>query len=125
MRTLLPAIGLSALVVLGCAGHRGGSAVFSDLPSSGRPSSSWPKEKIIVTPDTLLTGKVVKVNLDGRFVVLSFPIGHLPALEQRLSIYRHGLRMGEVRVTGPQLDDNVVGDIVAGDAHVGDDVRAQ
>ena len=70
-------------------------------------------------------GKVTKVNLEGHFVVLTFPIGHLPALEQHLNLYRHGLKTGEVRVSGPQLDDNIVGDIIAGEAQPGDDVRAQ
>ena len=78
-----------------------------------------------MTPDTVLVGKVVKVNVEGRFVVLSFPIGHLPVMEQRLTVYRGGLKVGEVRVTGPQLDDNVVGDIAAGEAQVGDQVRSQ
>jgi hypothetical protein len=78
-----------------------------------------------MTPDTRLVGKVTKVNVEGRFVVLTFPIGHLPALQQRLNLYRRGLKVGEVRVTGPQLDDNVVGDIVVGDAQAGDEVRSQ
>ena len=78
-----------------------------------------------MTPDTDLVGKVAKVNSDGRFVVITFPIGHLPTLNQRLNIYRRGLKVAEVRVTGPQLDDNVVADIAAGDARAGDEVRAQ
>jgi hypothetical protein len=86
---------------------------------------SNPSEKLIVTPDNLLVGKIARVNAEGRFVVLTFPIGHLPTLEQRLSVYRHGLKIGEVRVTGPQLDDSVVGDLVAGEAQPGDEVRAQ
>lgn len=78
-----------------------------------------------VTADDLLVGKVAKVNPEGRFVILTFPIGHLPALQQRLSVYRLGLKVGEVRITGPQLDDSVAGDIVAGEAQAGDEVRAQ
>lgn len=80
-------------------------------------------QRLIVTPETGLQGKVMKINSAGRFVVLNFPVGHLPVLEQRLSVYRRGLKVGEVRVTGPQLDDNVVGDVVAGEAAVGDLVR--
>ncbi len=81
------------------------------------------KQGLIVTPETRLLGKVVRVNASGRFVVLNFPIGHLPALEQRLNVYHLGLKVGEVRVTGPQLDDNVVADLVAGNATAGDEVR--
>jgi hypothetical protein len=125
MRTLLSIVCLGALVLSGCSSHRGGSASFSEIAISSKPSSSGPKEKLIMTPDNLLVGKIARVNMDGHFVVLTFPIGHLPALEQRLNVYRRGLKVGEVRATGPQLDDNVVGDIIAGEAQAGDQVRAQ
>ena len=49
----------------------------------------------------------------------------LPALEQRLIVYRGGLKVGEVKVSGPQQDDNIVADIVAGQAEAGDEVRDQ
>ena len=78
-----------------------------------------------MSPDTVLMGKISKVNEDGGFVIMTFPIGHLPLLNQRLNVYRAGLKVGEIKVTGPQLDDNVVGDIAAGDARTGDEVRAQ
>ena len=38
-------------------------------------------------------------------------------------LYRRGLKAGEIKITGPQLEDNVVADIVAGDAEAGDEVR--
>jgi hypothetical protein len=126
VRTFVSTIFAATVVLTGCAGHRGGSPTFSELPVAGGSASvSLPNNKLIMTPDTLLVGKVAKVNVDGRFVVLTFPIGHLPALQQQLNIYRRGLKVGEVRVTGPQLDDNVVGDIAAGDAQPGDEVRSQ
>ena len=68
------------------------------------------------------SGKVVKVNATARFVVLSFPVGHLPAMEQRLNVTRRGLKVGEVKITGPQQEENIVADIVAGDAEEGDEV---
>jgi hypothetical protein len=80
-------------------------------------------QKLIVTPETALVGKVSNVQSAGRFVVLSFPVGHLPALEQRLNVYRRGLKVGELRVTGPQLDDLVVADVLDGEAGLGDEVR--
>jgi hypothetical protein len=82
-----------------------------------------PSQKLIVTPETGLVGKVETANQNLRYVVLSFPIGHLPAMEQRLNVYRHGLKVGEVKVTGPQIEDNVVADIVEGDSGPGDEVR--
>lgn len=125
MRTFLRATGLSALLCAGCAGHSGGSAGFSQVPVGGRPAVEVSSEKIIMTPDSALSGKVARVNQEGRFVVLTFPIGHLPTLNQRLNVYRRGLKVGEIRITGPQLDDNVVGDIGAGEVQVGDEVRSQ
>jgi hypothetical protein len=78
---------------------------------------------LIVTPETGLTGKVLKVNTAGQFVVLNFPIGHLPKVDQQLNVYHLGMKSGEVRVTSHQLDDLVVGDLIVGDAASGDEVR--
>ena len=77
----------------------------------------------MVSPGTALTGKVVKVNPTGRFVVLNFPVGRLPLMESTMDVYRQGLKVGEVRITGPQLDDNIVGDLLRGEAMPGDEVR--
>lgn len=76
-----------------------------------------------MTPDTRVTGKVVRVNPSGQFVVLNFPIGRLPSLQQRMDLYRNGMKVGEVLVTGPHLDDDIVADIVAGAAERGDEAR--
>ena len=125
MRAFLATITAGALVLAGCAGQRGAVPSFSQIPSGNGTSISLPDDRLTITSDYLLVGKVVKANPDGRFVVMSFPIGHLPSLEQRLGIFRKGQKIGEIRVTGPQLDDNVVGDISKGDAQPGDEVRAQ
>jgi len=96
-------------------------AKVETAPAPAEPKSS--SQKLIVTPETGLVGKVEMVNQNARYVVLSFPIGHLPAMEQRLSVYRSGLKVGEVKVSGPQVEDNVVADIVEGDSGPGDEVR--
>ena len=88
-----------------------------------KPADAPPPE--LVTPDASLTGKVSRYNEAGRFVVLEFPIAHLPGVGQRLFVYRNGLKTGEVKVTGPQRDDHTVADITTGEAQVGDDVREQ
>lgn len=124
MRILLSVMVLGCLMLAGCAHNRPAQtqAGFASLPSSPY-SDAASNQKLIITPETGLTGKVVRVNSTDRFVVLNFPIGHLPVLDERLNVYRLGLKVGEVKVTGPQMDDNVVGDLVAGDANVGDEVR--
>jgi hypothetical protein len=80
---------------------------------------------LIVTPGQATTGRVASVNTAGRFVVLTFPLGTMPALEKRMSVYRSGLKVGEVKITGPQLDINIDADIVTGDCRVGDEVREE
>ncbi len=79
----------------------------------------------IVTPDDSLAAKVIKVNTVGRFVVLNFPEGRLPKLEQHLFLYRAGLKVAEVKVVGPQQETSIVADIISGDAQSGDTVRDQ
>src|SRR5262245_59055365 len=115
MRVFLATIAASALVQAGCASHRGAAPSFGEIPAGKGSSISLPDDRLTITSDNLLVGKVAKANADGRFVVMTFPIGHLPAIGQRLNIYRRGQKIGEIRVTGPQLDDNVVGDIATGD----------
>jgi hypothetical protein len=130
MRTLLWIVFLGALAASGCA-HKQASAPpaapappgMSSAPTTNPAQPKQPSQPIIVTPENVLAGKVVKINTAGRFVVLNFPIGRMPPLDQRLNVYRLGLKVGEVKVTGPQLDDNVVGDVVTGDAQTGDEVR--
>ena len=57
--------------------------------------------------------------------MLSFPVGQMPAMGQRLFLYRGGLKVAEVKITGPQNDNNIVADVVDGDAQAGDEVRDQ
>lgn len=94
------------------------------VKTSAQPAkNSGGDAKLIVTPETALIGKVAASNANAKFVVLNFPIGRLPSMEQRLNVYRNGLKVGEVKVTGPQRDDNTVADIVAGESKIGDEVR--
>jgi hypothetical protein len=118
MRVLLSVAVLAVWVGCGCAGRN------SSLPSTtGSPVVRSGNQKLIVTPETAPAGKVVKVNEAGRFVVLNYPVGRLPALEMRLGLYRRGLKVGVVRIVGPQYDDNIVADILEGEAAPGDEAR--
>jgi len=40
-----------------------------------------------------------------------------------MNLYRGGLKVGEVKITGPQDDDNIVADLLTGDSEVGDQAR--
>lgn len=125
MRILLAVVLLGALAGAGC-GHRRAQAPPPGVTASAGAydtnlfsSGTAP----IITPETSVSGKIVRVNTQGRFVVVNFPIGHLPAIGQRLNVYHFGLKVGEVDISGPQYDDNIVGDLVAGGAQAGDSVR--
>lgn len=87
------------------------------------PPKPEPESKLIVTPENMLVGTVATYNTAGRFVVLDFPVGKLPALDQVMFVYRQGLKVGEIRITGPERDHNTVADLVAGEARKGDEVR--
>ena len=109
---LLAMVIATATAGFGCAGTK--SPPARTAPATGQ---------VIVTPDDSLTARVLSVNQVGRFVVLTFPDGRLPKLEQHLFLYRNGLRTAEVKITGPQEDVNVVADLVLGEAQAGDIVR--
>lgn len=70
------------------------------------------------------SGRVAWVNNALRFVVLDFSLRSLPPLDKRLSVYRGGRKIGEVKVTGPSRDNNIAADLISGQADVGDEVRA-
>ena len=103
-----------------------GSATTNSSPKPVEQRKSAKKSKPpIITADVALRGKVSRYNADGRFVVLEFPIAHLPRVGQSMFVYRNGLKVGEVKVTGPQRDDRTVADVTTGEAQAGDDVRGQ
>ena len=112
MRAAILLICCSGLL-LGCASKKEGSKPFSQ-PASAKP---------IITPGGSLPGRVVSVNTNGRFAVLRFPIGEMPQVQDRMNVYRDGLKVGEIRISGPQRDTHTVADVVAGECRVGDQVR--
>lgn len=126
MRVLLLAILPGALALTGCVRK---SEKAPTAPHAGTPAAptepAFQNPALIVTPDVIPAGKVALVNAAARHVVLTFPLHKMPSLGQRLALYRRGSQVGEVKVTGPQREDNIVADLVAGEADVGDEVRSQ
>jgi hypothetical protein len=118
-----------ALVVNGCLFRREASDkapaknAAAPAPAVAADQKSESDAKLIVTPENLLVGHVVTFNTAGRFVVLDFPVGKTPALDQTLFVFRQGLKVGEVKITGPERDHNTVADLVSGEARKGDEVR--
>ena len=92
---------------------------------SSRGTTKPAKSETIVTPGDGLTGRVSLVNKSSRYAIVNFPVGRLPASGQLLAIYRNGLKVGEVKVNGPQMDNLVTADLVTGDCRTGDEARLQ
>jgi hypothetical protein len=65
------------------------------------------------------------VNVQARFVVITFPPGAMPRAGQQLSVNHRGLKVGEVKITGPQRENDTVADLIAGEANVGDEIKAE
>ena len=115
MRVLLAIVLLLPLVAAGCA--RKNAAQPRDAGSARAETAAAPSK-------TALVGEVSKVYPAWRFVVLSFPPGPMPAPDQRLSLYRRGLKVAEVKVTSQPNGGNVIADIVTGSPEAGDEARA-
>jgi hypothetical protein len=119
---------LVAVLANGCVlfhHHRTTTASPAQYGTYSAPATPSATLNPIVTPDNTLTAKVATYNATGRFVVLSFPVGQMPNMDQTLFLYRNGLKEGEVKITGPQHDNDIVADLVTGTAQAGDEVREQ
>jgi len=103
-----------ALAVSGC---RTGSKTKTAERSSDDSTN------IVLTPNLKPVGRIAHVNKPGRFVVVNYTLGPIPRPDQRIFAYRNGLRIAELRVTGPEEDTNTVADILAGDPQIQDEVR--
>jgi hypothetical protein len=118
----------AGLLIAGCASPN--EQYFGKPPGEAAPAntsakSSAPAPQPIVTPETSLAANVVSYNPVGRFVVLNFPLNQMPKQDQALFLYRKGLKVAQLKVTGPQRDTYIVADLVTGDARPGDSVRDQ
>ena len=128
----LPVVLLCVGLLSACASRRRSdpSTSAGPIPPGGlvpvaSTNAARTNREVIVTQGRSMTGRVASVNAPGRFVVLTFPLGSMPALEKRLNVYRRGLKVGELKVSGPQLDVNIDADIIAGECQPGDEVREE
>jgi hypothetical protein len=116
MRYVAIVAGLGMLFC-GCAGRKAPATPPTPAPALGA------EDQIIVTPATALVARVVSVNRPGRFVVLNFPPGRTPQAGQHFTLYRAGVKTAQLRISSWRDDDNVVADLVSGEAKPGDEAR--
>lgn len=82
------------------------------------PSTNAPPP--IVLP---ASGRVHSVNIGERFVVIDYTLGGMPPLQSVLNVYRSNQKVGEIRLSGPERNGFVAGDIIDGFLQVDDEVR--
>lgn len=114
-----------ALTTAGCGWFTKSKPETGTTGTTQSNSTNADNSRISVTPDTSPIGTVARVNVSARFVIITFPVGTLPTPGQEMFIYRHGLKVGDVKVSAPQQDNNTAADIIAGEAGVGDEARTK
>lgn len=126
MRSIVT-LALGLWFVAGCGSSGPVSEPISQPAVVGESSEVAPDPRenqgVIVTPDDSMSGKVALVNPNAKYVVVSFPIGALPPSGKVMNVYRNGLKVGEIKITGPQRDFDTVADILSGSSQVGDEIR--
>ena len=104
-----------ALSLAGCATKK-----RAEAPAS---SGTWTNPPV-VRPSTSISGRIDWVNAKARYVIISMPLGMMPALQSHLSVYRNGLKVAELKVSPPQQNNFTAADIVSGECQIGDEVRS-
>jgi len=128
--SVLPVLLIVGLFESGCIFHHRSHPAPAVAPAApaqtaGPVAPAAAAAEPVVTPGSPDTGTVASYNETGRFVVMGFAVGHVPAAGQSLFLYRNGLKVAEIKITGPQRDNYTVGDVVTGSAQAGDEVRLQ
>jgi uncharacterized alpha/beta hydrolase family protein len=116
---------IGSLTLAGCATQDSKPTNEAKKKPPATPKARAANQKATLVPTLQLTGKVASVNSELRFVVLDFSVGDMPGINQRLGVYRAGQKIGQLKVTGPRSDTNIVADIVEGEVYVGDEVRQE
>ena len=100
---------LLCLALAGCAGTGD-----QPTPGAGRPGAA------VIKPDTRLRGTIKTVNTQGQYVIVDFGLGTIPPLNTELNVYQNEAVVGVVQLTGPSRGAIVAGDLISGEAAVGD-----
>jgi len=112
-----------ALLLAGCAHSKPPTTSNASFPTV--PQKPQERPQTYVTPALGPAGRVEMVNNESRFVVLSFPPGQVPPPGQVWRINHRGLKVGRVKISGPQLELSTVADIIEGEANVGDEAMPE
>jgi len=122
---LLGVVVLCLLLACGCARKKSTPSGNTPGVSKSFPVSTGTNATLLVTPGKQLSGRVSSVNPTSRFIIATFPIGSMPFPNQRMNVFREGLKVGVIKITGPQRDVLIAADIVEGECRIGDEIKAE
>ncbi len=88
--------------------------------SDAAPATNAPVAVPMILP---ASGRIHSINLGLRFVVIDYTLGGMPALGSMLPVYRSQEKVGMVRLSGPERNGFVAGDIADGFLQIDDEVR--
>jgi hypothetical protein len=89
------------------------------------PNLSVTNKNRVITLTDPWAGKVAFVNPEARFVILDYSLSQMPPAGRRLTVFRQGIRVGEVKISGQPQDGYIAADITAGDIQTGDETRRE
>jgi hypothetical protein len=90
----------------------------SNQPTPAPIPASLPRTRVLP-----LTARIASVNDKLRFVVVDFTNSRQPQIDERLSVYRVGEKVAEIKISGPYRNTTVAADIMAGEVKYGDEVK--
>jgi hypothetical protein len=92
--------------------------LFAGCAGGPEKRSPGAASRVHIIVDQRLHGRIVTLNQAGQFVVVDFNVGVVPS---RMNVYRGNKIVGVINLAGPRNDNLVAGDIVSGEAAVGDE----
>ena len=113
----------SAVLLLMLTGCRSATQTGTGVPQNIGVRTNGPSLTVSPAGTASATGRISRVNSGGGFVILTYPLGKLPPVGKRLGVYRDGMKVGELKVSEPQYQQNTAADITAGEAQAGDEAR--
>ena len=128
LRSLLIFAASVCLLAPGCKSKPGAHPTVAKKATPAASTSSKTNAPVVasthqVTPASEIRGEISRVNAAARFVVIGFPVGVMPSKGAVLGVFRQGVKVGEIMVSGPQRDTFTVADILTGECRVGDETR--
>jgi hypothetical protein len=116
---------LSGILLTGCKHARPSDSDSATSKKETKTRTEKAAAQPKSTPVQESSGRVASVNSNLRFVVIDFSMNPLPPADQHMNVYRQGQKVGEVKISKESSKGIIAADITAGDAQIGDEVRAQ